>query len=71
MNKKYILVIIALSFFIFSQASFAETIDDNATLQDTSQDALEDVQTSEKTIFIISDNPGTNIIDSAAEELYN
>ena len=71
MNKKYILIIIVLSFFIFSQASFAETMDDNSTFQDTSQDALEDVQTSEKTIFIISDNPGTNIIDSAAEELYN
>ena len=71
MNKKYILIIFVLSFFIFSQASFAETMDDNSTFQDTSQDALEDVQTSQKTIFIISDNPGTNIIDSAAEELYN
>lgn len=71
MNRKYILVIIFLSFFMFSQASFAETIDDNVTLGDTSQDMLEDVSTNEKTIFIISDSPGTNIIDSAADEIYN
>ena len=71
MNRKYIIALILLSFFMFAQASFAETIDNNMTLEDNQQQDLDDIQTSEKTIFIISDSPGTNILDSASDEICN
>ena len=71
MNRKYIIALILLSFFMFAQASFAETIDNNMTLEDDQQQDLDDIQTSEKTIFIISDSPGTNILDSASDEICN
>ena len=70
MNKKYVIVLILLSFFIFMQMSFAETCDDNMTISDTNHDELEDIPL-QKTIFVISDSPGTNIMDSAADEIYN
>ncbi len=49
------------------------------TMKDDSHDVLSvddsnDLQESDvknKTVFIISDNPGTNIIDSASDEIYN
>ena len=71
-HKRLFLIIIILSFFLFAQVSFAQS-DSNMTLQDDSHDELSvgesnDLHESDaknKTVFIISDNPGTNIIDSA------
>ena len=70
MNKKFIALIILILFCILTQASFAETCDDNVTLEDSTQIELEEIS-QEKTIFVISDNPGTNIMDAAGDELYN
>ena len=75
-NKKLILIIIVLSFFLLAQVSFAAG-DSNQTLQEDTHDELSVDDSDEldnaknKTIFIISDNPGTNIIDSASDEIYN
>ena len=77
-HKRLFLIIIILSFFLFAQVSFAQS-DSNMTLQDDSHDELSvgesnDLHESDaknKTVFIISDNPGTNIIDSACDEIYN
>ncbi|WP_458406388.1 cobaltochelatase subunit CobN [Methanobrevibacter sp.] len=68
MNKKIVFILIILTFFIFAQASFAETDDNNMTLD---EQPLADEADNEKTILIISDSPGTNIIDSAADEIIN
>ncbi len=67
-----------MSFFLFAQVSFAQT-DDNLTLNDNSHeelvvdesDILNEDNTNNKTIFIISDSPGTNVLDAAADEIYN
>ena len=77
-HKKFFLIILILSFFLFAQVSFAQS-DSNLTLEDNSHDELSvddsnDLYESDvknKTVFIISDNPGTNIIDSASDEIYN
>ena len=71
-------MIIILSFFLFAQFSFAHT-DENATLSEDSiddvsvddSDVLNDNNVKDKTIFIISDSPGTNVLDAATDELYN
>ena len=73
--KKVFLIVVILSIFLFSQASFAQS-DDNLTLEDNNleiddSNKLLGVSPQNKTVFIISDNPGTNIIDSACDELYN
>ena len=73
-NKKLFLIIIILSFFLFAQVSFAQT-NDNLTsdnnLGNDDSGILNDNNPKNKTILIISDNPGTNIIDSASDEIYN
>ena len=73
-HKKLFLIIIILSFFLFAQVSFAQT-NDNLTsdnnLGNDDSGILNDNNPKNKTIFIISDNPGTNIIDSASDEIYN
>ena len=77
-GKKLFLIIIILSLFLFTQVSFAQT-DDNLTLSDESHDellvdnsnALNGNNVKNKTIFIISDSPGTNVLDAASDELYN
>lgn len=72
MKKRYFLIFIILSFFIFAQTCFAEDCDNNVTLEETPLDDIEKAPVAdEKTIFIISDNPGTNIIDSASDEICN
>lgn len=71
MNKKVFLILILISCLIFSQVSFAEAHNDNLTSADDSQDVIKNDNTHNKTVFIISDNPGTNIIDSACDEIYN
>ena len=61
-----------------AQVSFAQT-DNNLTLEEDTHEELavddsNEIQESDvknKTVFIISDNPGTNIIDSASDEIYN
>ena len=62
-NKKIFLVLLLLSFFLFIQISFAESFDGNLTVDGDIND--------EKTVFIISDSPGSNILDSASDEIYN
>ena len=77
-NKKLFFIIILLTFVLFAQVSFAQS-DSNLTLQDHYQDelaiddsnGLHESDAKNKTVFIISDNPGTNIIDSACDEIYN
>ena len=77
-HKRLFLIIVLLSFFLFAQVSFAQS-DSNMTLEDDSHDELSvddsnELQESDvknKTVFIVSDNPGTNIIDSACDEMYN
>ena len=64
MNRRLFVIIILLSFLIFTQASFAEE-------NNTSDDVPIAETNTNKTIFVISDNPGTNIIDAAADEIYN
>lgn len=70
MNKKYIFIMLLL-LFLCLQVNFAETSNDNITLDENTQEDLEDINPPDKTIFIISDTPGTNIVDYACEELYN
>jgi len=66
-NNKYLfLILLIISFFIFTQTCFASDI--NQTQNET---VLNEQSTQTQTIFIISDNPGTNIVDSAAKELNN
>lgn len=60
-KKKLFLVLIILSFLALTQVSFAET----------SNNPINASNSSNKTIFVISDSPGTNIIDSACDEIYN
>ena len=56
---------------MFAQVACAED-GENATLTDSDDSGmLHENSVKNKTIFIISDNPGTNIIDSASDELYN
>lgn len=78
-DKKLFLIIVIISFFLFTQASFAQ-VDNDLTLDDNSPDELpigdsdiseEDNNPQNKTIFIISDSAGTNVLDAAADELYN
>ena len=95
MKKKNILVMILviLSFCLFSQLAFAEANDTIAIGADVSNaDNIVEVSSSEycdsnkissdnhendlsnsqnTTLFIISDNPGTNILDKACWELYD
>jgi len=75
------LLLIILSVSLFSQVAFAES---NATCEDLSQhDTTEVVVNSESgdsndivqnskntTLFIVSDNPGTNVLDKASQELF-
>ena len=76
--KKLFVIIILLSFFLFAQVNFAQS-NDNTTFKDNSHDfisvddsnSLKENNVKNKTIFIVSDNPGTNIIDSACDEIYN
>ena len=65
--KKLFIIIIILSFFMFAQASFAETADN----QTSHENMLQESPVKNKTVFIISDNPGTNILDSASDEICN
>ena len=58
LNKKFLIAMLIL-LFISCSVNFAES-DLNVTSTDSNH---------EKNIFIISDNPGTNIIDSACEEI--
>ena len=77
-HKKLFIIIIIFSFFLLAQVSFAQT-DNNLTLEEDTHEELavddsNEIQESDvknKTVFIISDNPGTNIIDSASDEIYN
>ena len=77
-HKRLFLIIIILSFFLFAQVCFAQS-DSNTTLHEDSHDELaidesndlHESNVKNKTVFIISDNPGTNIIDSASDEIYN
>ena len=76
-GKTLFLIIIIMSFLLFTQVSFAQT-DNNLTLDDNSQDisSIDDSEVlndnvNNKTILIISDSPGTNVLDAAADELYN
>ena len=62
MNKKIVFAMVLMLVLLFSQASFAHDIDDNSTVEEIPQN---------KTVFIISDSPGTNIIDSASDEIIN
>lgn len=69
-SRKLFLIAIVLSMLLFTQASFAQ--DANITISDDNNDnKLSIDDTSSKTIFIISDSPGTNILDSASYEIYN
>ena len=75
------LLLIILSVSLFSQVAFAES---NATCEDLSQhdntevvvnsesgDSNDIVQNSKNTtLFIVSDNPGTNVLDKASQELF-
>ena len=82
-EKIFLIVLIMLSFAIFSQTAFAGA-NDTVVNQDMSnvesdysnkisiENSNEKLETSQNTtLFIISDNPGTNILDKAAEELYS
>ena len=77
MNKKLIAIIFLIFFFFVIQASFAESAVSNVTSTHDSNQNLEvdndklEENPKDKTVFIISDNPGTNIIDSASDEIYN
>ena len=80
-------LLVLLSFFMFAQVAFAEANDtavaDSSELEvsdigfhdsnrisiDNQKEDLSDSQNT--TLFIISDNPGTNILDKASEELYS
>lgn len=67
--KKIVIIIIILSLISYTQVSFAESDDMDVGIDENSTD-LTKIE-SEKTIFIISYSPGTNVIDSASEEIYN
>ena len=77
--KKLILTcLILLVLLSFAQASFAHSGDDNLTDNVNSHEEQcigNDVALTEnsknKTIFFISDNPGTNILDAASDEICN
>ena len=77
-NKKIFTIIIILLFFTLIQISFAQT-NDNITMDENSNnnlaigdsDILEGDNLKNKTIFVISDSPGTNVLDSASDEIYN
>lgn len=78
------MIIVIISLFIFVQASFAESdanmtsVDDDSasesqllTSQNDHSNTLKESSLKNKTIFIISDSPGTNVMDAATDELYN
>ena len=67
-NKKLFLILIILSFFLSTQLCFAQT-NDTLSLEDVSQSDI--VADNQKTIFIISDSPGTNVIEQASQEICN
>jgi cobaltochelatase CobN len=77
-HKKLFLILIILSIFLFAQVSFAHA-DNNLTMEYDSNDDLaidnsekiSDDSPKNKTVFIVSDNPGTNILDSACDEICN
>ena len=73
-HKKLLIMFILLSFLLLVPASFAST--DNLNHTDNINDKLatdnpyhNNVQN--KTVFIISDSPGTNILDYASNDIYN
>ncbi|WP_295030262.1 Ig-like domain-containing protein [uncultured Methanobrevibacter sp.] len=71
-NKKLFLIVMVLSIlFLSTQVAFAQDID-NVTLGDNGDNhVLSNDNPKNKTVFIISDSPGTNILDSASGDIYN
>jgi cobaltochelatase CobN len=57
---------------MFAQLSFAEADSNMTAKDDLASDDCDAVSNPQnKTVFIISDNPGTNILDSASDEIIN
>ena len=71
-NKKLFLIVMVLSIlFLSTQVAFAQD-SDNVTLGDNGDNhVLSNDNPKNKTVFIISDSPGTNILDSASGDIYN
>ena len=69
--KKLFIIVVILSFFLFAQVSFAENADNMTSADNDNSNMLQDSSYKNKTIFVISDNPGTNIIDKASDEICN
>ncbi|WP_405295648.1 cobaltochelatase subunit CobN [Methanobrevibacter sp.] len=67
-NKKLLLILIILSFFLSTQLCFAQA-NDTLLLEDASQSDIS--ADNQKTVFIISDSPGTNVIEQASQEICN
>lgn len=70
-SKKLFLIVVIISFFLLLQFSFAEENNETILSEDCSDELVADNVHQNKTIFIVSDNPGTNILDSASEEIYD
>ena len=70
-NKKLFLIIVVISFFLLIQLNFAQDSNETVLEEDCSNELAVDSVHQNKTVFIVSDNPGTNILDSASNELYD
>ena len=74
--KKLVIIFFLLSFLLLIPVSSAALTDDNLNdtgnfHEDLSIANSDDSIAQNKTIFIISDSPGTNILDSASNEICN
>ena len=72
--KKLFIIFIVLSFLVLVPVSFASpdySLDNADNVQEGLAVANLSNSNLNKTLFIISDSPGTNILDSASDDIYN
>ncbi len=69
--KKLFLIFVLLFFLLLVPISFASSTNDSNNTENIHEDLAMDNLDNNKTLFIISDSPGTNILDSASDEIYN
>ena len=71
--KKLLILFILLSFLLLVPPIFASSANDLNTTDNTNDElTITNTDTVQnKTLFIISDSPGTNILDSASDDIYN
>ena len=71
--KKLLILLILLSFLLLVPPIFASSANDLNTTDNTNDElTITNTDTVQnKTLFIISDSPGTNILDSASDDIYN